>query len=60
MEIKFGDIEYFTLLELQSRLKFLGYNKLDLLCLDKLRYEVEVKIKAINLAEDLRRQEAKK
>jgi hypothetical protein len=47
--IKFGDIEYFTLLELQSKLIYRGYDKLDLLTLDKLRNEVEMKIRAIHL-----------
>lgn len=55
-EIKFGDIEYFTLLDLQQKLKRWDYDRLDLLSLDKLRLEVEIKIKQINLEEDKRRE----
>lgn len=47
--IKFGSIEYFTLLDLQSKLKYRAYDKLDLEQLNRLRYEVEVKIKSIEL-----------
>jgi predicted nucleotidyltransferase len=48
MTIKYGSIEYFTLLDLEDKLKSWKYNKLDLLTLDTLRAEVEMKIKAIN------------
>lgn len=47
--IKFGDIEYFTLLDLRDKLKYYQYNKLDLVNLDKLRLEVDMKIDAIHL-----------
>jgi len=60
MEIKFGDIEYFTLLDLESKLKRWDYNKLGLTTLDKLRHEVDVKIKAIHLQDQQRREEEKK
>lgn len=46
--IKFASTEYFTLLDLRDKLKYMDYDKLDLLSLDKLRYEVEIKIKAID------------
>lgn len=49
MEIKFGDIEYFTLLDLNDKLKYYQYDKLDLVNLDRLRSEVERKIAAIHL-----------
>lgn len=48
MKINFGDIEYFTLLDLNDKLKYYQYDKLDLLNLDKLRAEVERKIEAIH------------
>ena len=47
--IKFGDIEYFTLLDLRDKLKYQQYHKLDLVNLDRLRSEVEIKIEAIHL-----------
>lgn len=53
--IKFGDIAYFTLLGLEQKLKYRSYDKLDLICLDKLRNEVDTMIKAIHLEEDNRR-----
>ena len=46
--IKFGDIEYFALLELNDRLKDRMLNRLDLVNVDRLRNEVELKIMAIN------------
>lgn len=49
MNIKYGDLEYFTLLDLRDKLKYFEYNKLDLLNLDKLKAEVERKIEAIHL-----------
>ena len=55
MKIKVGDIEYFTLLELQDKLRYFGYNKLDLEYLDKLRAELEIKIESINLEHNLNR-----
>ena len=48
MNIEFASIEYFVLLDLQSKLLRLDYNKLDLDNLDRLRAEVERKILAIN------------
>jgi hypothetical protein len=49
MDIKYGDIEYFTLLDLRDKLKYFQYDKLDLVNLDKLRIEVAIKIEAIHL-----------
>ena len=49
MKIKFGDIEYYTLHELRDKLMYWGYNKLDLNYLDKLRTELDIAIKAIDL-----------
>lgn len=46
-EIKFGDIEHFTLLDLQDFLNKRSLNKLGLEKLDALRYEVSVKAEAI-------------
>lgn len=46
--IRYGDIEYFTLLELNDKLKYRSYDRLDLLYLDRLRNEVESKINEIN------------
>lgn len=46
--IKYGDFEYFILLDLNDKLKARDYNKLDLITLDKLRYEVEIKIAQIH------------
>jgi phenylalanyl-tRNA synthetase beta subunit len=54
--IHFGDIEYFTLLELQQRLKAYDYDKLDLENLDRLRAEVDRKVAAINLQEKQRKE----
>lgn len=48
MEIKYGSIEYFALLNLQDRLKLWSYDKLNLVYLDKLRAEIDMKMKAIN------------
>ena len=50
--IRFGDIEYFTLLELRDRLKARQWDKLDLLNIDRLRNEVEIKIQQIHLQEE--------
>ena len=47
MKIKIGSIEYFSLLGLQDKLRSSQYDKFDLITLDKLRYEVELKIKEI-------------
>lgn len=60
MTIKFGDIEYFELLRLQDELKFLRYDRLGLSNLDKLRYEISVKIAAIHEIENERRQNVDK
>ncbi len=46
--IKYGSIEYFELLSFNDKLKSRHLDKLDLLNLDKLRYEVQIKIEAIN------------
>lgn len=48
MNIKFGDIEYFEILSLQDELKYWKYDKFNLSYLDKLRMEIDLKIKAIN------------
>ena len=57
MAIKFGDIAYFTLLDLEQKLKAFKYDKLDLICLDKLRNEVDTKIKQINFEHNNQRAE---
>lgn len=50
MNIKFGDIKYFTLLNLRDKLLYYrDYKKLDLINLDKLIIEIELKIESINL-----------
>lgn len=59
MEIKFGDIRYFTLLRLQSTLKSVDFNRLGLLSYDKLRLEVDMKVEEIHLHDKMER-EAKK
>lgn len=55
MTIKFGDVEYFELLELRDRLKYFRYDRLDLISLDRLRSELEIKIEAIHAADKLER-----
>lgn len=50
MNIKYGSIEYFTLLDLQDKLKYWDYKRLGLLTLDTLITEVDMKRKAIELA----------
>lgn len=45
----YGDINYFTLLELNDKLKNRVYDRLDLIYLDRLRNEVESQINSINL-----------
>jgi len=45
--IKFGDTEYFTLLDLRDKLKYQAYSKLDLINLDKLYNEIIIKIAQI-------------
>jgi predicted nucleotidyltransferase len=54
--IKYGDIEYFALLELNDRLKDRMLNRLDLVNIDRLRNEVEMKIMAIHEAEKKRKE----
>ena len=49
MTIKYGSTQYFGLLDFQDKINYRGYEKFDLVTLDKLRAEVEIKIKAINL-----------
>lgn len=46
--IKYGDIEYFTLEGLRDKLRAWKYDKLDLEYLDKLRMEIDIKIRAIH------------
>lgn len=48
MDIKYGSIEYFTLLGLRDELNYTSLNKLGLQNLDKLKFEIDVKIAAIN------------
>jgi predicted nucleotidyltransferase len=48
MDIKYGDIEYFTLVDLSDKLKNIHYNKLDLVNLDKLKLEIDMKIQKIH------------
>jgi hypothetical protein len=57
--IKFGDIDYFVLLDLQTKLKAWKYNKLGLLTLDKLRLEVDSLVEAIHLEDNERRKNEK-
>lgn len=57
--IKYGDIEYFALLELNDRLKDRMLNRLDLVNIDRLRNEVEIKIMAIHEAEKQRKENGK-
>ena len=45
--IKYGTIEYFTLEGLRDKLRGHQYDKLDLLFLDKLKMEIDIKLKAI-------------
>ena len=52
--IKYGDIEYFSLLNLQDKLKAWSYTNLDLQYLDKLRMEIDIKIKAIHEEHNVR------
>lgn len=47
--IKYGSIEYFGLLTFQDKLRDRGLDKLDLVNLDKLRCEIDIKVKAIEL-----------
>jgi hypothetical protein len=44
--IKYGSIEYFKLLELKSNISGYGIDKLDLENMNKLRLEVDIKLKA--------------
>lgn len=46
--IQYGSIEYFELLSFNDKLKSRHLDKLDLVNLDKLRFEVQVRIEAIN------------
>jgi len=48
MKIKYGDVEYFELVELRERLSYFRYDRLDLISLDRLRSELDFKIAAIN------------
>jgi len=57
--IKFGDINYFTLINLQDKLKYVAYDKLDLNYLDKLRMEVDIKVEQIHLEDKIWREEQK-
>ena len=57
--IKFGDTEYFTLLNLNDKLKFRDYERLGLENLDKLRADVEMKIEAIHLVYNQEREKLK-
>lgn len=54
MSIKYGSIEYFELLSFQDKLKSKHLDKLDLVSLDRLRYEVENKLAAIKQIEKKR------
>lgn len=48
--IKYGDVLYFRLLDFRDKINYTGLDKLDLLMLDKLRSEVDINIRAIELA----------
>ena len=52
MEIKYGDIKYFTLLRLSDKLKNIDFNMLGLMSYDKLRNEVDMRIEQINYQEN--------
>jgi len=58
--IQFGSIEYFELLSFMDKLKNRHLDKLDLVSLDKLRFEVQLKIDQINEIENKRREQLKK
>ncbi len=47
--IKFGSAQYFGLLEFRDQLNNRYNDRFDLVNLDKLRYEVNIKIEQINL-----------
>jgi hypothetical protein len=47
--IKYGTVEYFTLEGLGDKLRAYSLDKLDLQYLDRLRMEVDMKIKAIQM-----------
>jgi len=51
MEIKYGSIEYFMMLDFRDRLKYRNLDKLDLEYLDRLRGEIDSKIEVINYKE---------
>lgn len=52
MEIKFGSIEYFSLIGIELKLKWMerDCNKIGLISYDKFRTEVDIKIKQIQHA----------
>lgn len=56
--IKSGSIQYFELLSLRDRLKSWHLDKLDLICLDKLRLEIDIKIEQIHLEAKERKAES--
>lgn len=45
--IKFGDIKYYTMLNLRDKINSRSFNGLDLVNLEKLKIELELKIKSI-------------
>jgi hypothetical protein len=51
MEIKYGSIEYFMMLDFRDRLTYRNLDKLDLEYLDRLRGEIDSKIAVINYRE---------
>lgn len=51
MEIKFGDIKYFTLLSLQDQLRRFDFNRLPLNTFDKLKLEVDMAVEKIHYQE---------
>lgn len=55
MDIKFGDIKYFTLLRLQDQLKSRDFERLGLSSYEKLRFEVDMKIEQIHAADKAER-----
>lgn len=48
--IEFGSTQYFGLLDFQDKLRCRSFDKFGLESLDKLRYEVHIKIKSIEMA----------
>lgn len=59
MEIKYGSIEYFMMLDFRDKLKYKNYDRLDLEYLDRLRGEIDSNIAKIHYKETKRIEEIK-